>query len=181
MKIIYKLLITVFTIILFASCTSGPSIQQYFVDNQDNKNFVLLDLPASLVTLKDYASLEAQETLASIKKMNVLAFVKNDSNEALFKEENKKAKSIIKDIKYVELISFRDKGRNVTIRYEGSENDDTIDEIVVFASDKSKGFALIRVLGDEMQPAKILKMMNEIGNIDNDSFKDLTDFAKKIK
>lgn len=181
MKTITKLLAVSIVVLLLASCASSPSLQKYFIDNQSDKNFRSLDLPASMVSLKDNASPEAQQTLKSIKKLNVLAFVKNDDNNIEYNSQNTKVKSIIKDGKYIELIRVKDKGRNIVVKYEGNEEDETIDELVVYANDKSQGFALIRVLGNKMEPSKILKMMNEIGNIDGDSFKDLKNLAKNIK
>ncbi len=181
MKTISKILSISIITLLFVSCASSPSLQKYYIDNQDDKNFVSLDLPASLVSLKDDASPEAQQTLASIKKLNVLAFVKDENNEAQYAVENTKVKTIIKDGKYVELLRVKDKGRNIVIKYEGNEDDETLDELIVYANDKSMGFALVRVLGDKMEPGKILKMVNEIGDIDGDSFKGLKDLAKNMK
>lgn len=181
MKTIKKILSIFILILLFVSCASSPSLQKYYIDNQDDKNFVSIDLPASLVSLKDNASPEAQETLESIKKLNVLAFVKDDNNKAEYALESTKVKAIIKDNKYVELIHVKDKGRNIIVKYEGSDDDKSIDELIVYANDKSQGFALVRVLGDKMEPGKILKMVNEIGDIDGDSFKGLKDLAKNIK
>lgn len=181
MKTITKILSISIIMLLFASCASSPSLQKYYIDNQDDKNFVSIDLPASLVSLKDNASPDAQQTLESIKKLNVLAFVKDSNNEAEYALENTKVKTIIKDNKYVELMRVKDKGRNIVIKYEGNDDDNTIDELIVYANDKSQGFALVRVLGDKMEPSKILKMVNEIGDIDGDSFKGLKDLAKNIK
>ncbi|MET2984838.1 DUF4252 domain-containing protein [Aureibaculum conchae] len=181
MKTITKILSIFIVILLFASCASSPSLQKYYIDNQDDKNFVSLDVPASLVSLKDNASPEAQETLESIKKLNILAFVKDKKNEAEYALESNKVKTIIKDNKYIELLRVKDKGRNIVIKYEGDEDDNSIDELIVYANDKSQGFALVRVLGDKMEPGKILKMVNEIGDIDGDSFKGLKDLAKNIK
>ena len=179
MKTITKILSISIVMLLLASCGSSPSLQKYYIDNQDDDNFISLDLPASLVSLKDEA--EAQSTLASIKKLNVLAFVKNKANEAQYALEKAKVKAIIKDNKYVELIRFKDKGRDVIVKYEGREEDNSIDELVVYGNDKSQGFALVRVLGDKMEPGKILKMMKEIGDIDGDGFKSLKDLAKNMK
>ncbi len=89
MKTITKLFTVAIVVILFTSCASSPSLQKYYIDNQDDENFISLDLPASLVSLKDNASPEARKTLESIKKLNVLAFVKNSNNEAQYALENK--------------------------------------------------------------------------------------------
>ncbi|RPD97984.1 DUF4252 domain-containing protein [Aureibaculum marinum] len=180
MKTITKFFAIAIVMLLAVSCASTPSLQKYYIDNQDDENFISLDLPASLVTLKENASPEAKKALESIKKLNVLAFVKNNANEAQYALENKKVNTIIKADKYIELIRVKNKGRNFVIKYEGSESDTSLNELVVYANDKSKGFALIRVLGDNMEPGKILKMVNEIGDIDGDSFKELKDLAKNI-
>ena len=50
------------------------------------------------------------------------------------------------------------------INYQGE--DDAIDEFLLLASDNDKGFALARVLGDKMQPEKIMKMAEDFNNID---------------
>ena len=181
MNTITKLFTLSLLLLLLASCASSPSLQKYYIDNQDDDNFISLDLPASLVSLKDNASPDAQQTLESIKKLNVLAFVKNDDNKIEYDAENTKVKSIIKNSKYVELMRIKDKGRNIIVKYEGNEDDETIDELVVYANDKAQGFALVRVLGDKMEPGKILQMMNEIGDIDGDSFKGMKDLAKNMK
>ena len=55
---------------------------------------------------------------------------------------------------------------NVSINYLGDE--DAIDEVVIFGSDNAKGFALVRVLGENMNPSDILKISQEI-KLDGDS------------
>jgi hypothetical protein len=55
---------------------------------------------------------------------------------------------------------------NIVINYQGS--DDAINEFILFASDNSKGFALARVLGNKMQPEKIMKMAEDFKNIDKE-------------
>ena len=59
---------------------------------------------------------------------------------------------------------MKHEGVNVMIKFQGS--DEAIDEFILFAADQEKGFALARVLGDKMEPAKIMKMMNDIKNVD---------------
>ena len=55
---------------------------------------------------------------------------------------------------------------NVSVSYLGKE--DAIDEVVIFGLDDKKGFALVRVLGENMSPSEILKLTQDI-KIDSDS------------
>ena len=176
MKITTKIIAILTVTLLMVGCASAPSLQKYYIDNQDNENFISLDIPASVLSLKEDVSPEAKEALSSLKKFNVLAFKKDDSNEAEFRIEEQKVKAILKNDKFKELMTVKDKGRNIILKYEG--NDDTMDEVIVYASDKTMGFALVRVLGDNMEPAKIMKLVNSIGNVDSDSFKPLEGFFK---
>ncbi len=73
----------------------------------------------------------------------------------------------------------KDKGMSFVIKYEG--DDDSMDEVIVYATDKTKGFALIRVLGDNMEPAKIMKLANSINKVDSDGFKQLEGLFKSTE
>lgn len=172
----YLVKISALLMMILASCADQHSLQKYYVDNQDNADFISIDIPASVITLKENVSAEDQEALKSLKKMNILAFKKNDTNGAEFLSEENKVKSILKNDKYKELMKFKDKGRNVVVKYEGDNNE--IDEVVVFASDKEKGFALVRVLGDNMQPAKIASLAKNIADIDADGLKQFEGLLK---
>jgi len=166
---------------LFVSCASSPSLQKYYIDNADNKNFISLDIPASVIDLNEYVSKEDRDALSTLKKLNILAFVKDDANTAEYKIEEQKVKAIIKDTKYQELISVKDKGVNIVLKYEGNESDATVDEFIIYAADKAQGFTLVRVLGDKMEPGKMAKLMGKIKNVDSKEFKKLEGLFKNIK
>ena len=85
-------------------------------------------------------------------------------------------KAILKNTKFKELMHVKDKGRNIVLKYEGDDN--SMDEVIVYASDNSLGFALIRVLGDNMEPAKIMKLANNISKVDSEGFKQLEGLFK---
>ena len=74
---------------------------------------------------------------------------------------------------------MNDKGRSVVIKYEG--DDDSMDEVIVYAADKDQGFALVRVLGDKMTAEKMLKLAESIKDVDGDNvgIKQLEGFFKK--
>lgn len=180
MKMLTKILSLIVLTSLFLSCASSPSLQKYYIDNESNDNFVSFDIPASVINLKESISEEDREVLESFEKLNILAFVKSESNAAQYKVESQKVKAIIKDSKYQELIRVKDKGRNFVIKYEGDESDTTVDEFVIYVAEKSKGFALIRVLGDNMEPEKMVKLMNQIKNLNSDEMKKLEGVFKNM-
>jgi len=176
MKTITKIIAFVGIAALFISCASGPSLQKYYIDSQDNKNFISLDVPASILKLKDSVTAEEEEALASLKKFNILAFKKDATNEAEFELEKKKVKAILKNPKFTELMRIKDKRMNLVLKYEG--DDDSIDEVIIYASNKEQGFALVRVLGNNMNPANIMKLANSISEVDSDGFKQLEGIFK---
>jgi ERCC4-related helicase len=153
-------------LIMFTSCDNQKSIQEYYVEKQESNDFIAIDLPASIVDVGENASEETRATLKTIKKLNVLAFQLDDSNKAEYEKEQQEIKSILKNDRYNELMRMRHEGMNIVINYQGS--DDAVDEFILFASDETKGFALARVLGDKMEPAKIMKMAEDMKNLDAD-------------
>jgi hypothetical protein len=176
-KTIFLMLLTA---TIFMACNKQPSIQEYYVEKQENNNFIAIDLPASLLKMGDNASEETKETLATIKKLNVIAFKITEDNKNDFDAEYAQIKTILKSDKYNELMRMKHENINIIINYEGSE--DAVDEFILFASDRDKGFALARVLGDKMQPEKIIKMANDFKNIDKDdaAFAQITDLFEDI-
>ncbi len=178
MKKLTNYIILIAIAIATLSCGSEASLQKYYIDSQENENFISVDVPASIIKLKDDVSPEAKAAYKSLKKMNVLAFTKNDTNLAEYKIENEKVKRILKNDKFKELFRMKDKGRNILVKYEG--DDVSMDEVIVYASDKEQGFALVRILGDEMTPEKIMKLGESIKDIDSGNFglKQLEGFIK---
>ncbi len=171
MKNVFKIL-GIVGVLLFVSCNSEPSLQKYFVDHQGDVDFIAVDVPSSLLD-KETVKLneEEKEALESIKKVNFLALPLNDSNETRFDEESVTIDKILSSDKYETLIRFGSNGAKVVLKYQGEEDD--IDEVIVFATDQKRGLALIRILGDNMKPEKMVKLAQsfEKGRIDLDAFK----------
>ena len=174
---IKKFSLLLFATMILLACNKQPTVQEYYVEKQGNNNFMVIDLPASLLKVEDGASEETKKTMATIKKLNILAFKVNETNESEFKSELAQVKSILKGDKYNELMRMKHEGINIVINYQGE--DDAVDEFLLFASHSDKGFALARVLGDKMQPEKIMKMAKDFENIDKegagDALSQLTD------
>jgi hypothetical protein len=166
-KIITILVLTVSVGLISMACENYPSLQKYYVDSKENNEFISIDVPSSILQLKDAdVSNDIKNTLASIKKVNFLALQLNDSNTDLYDSEKEKVKSILKNPKYKQLARMNMGKGNISVNYLGEE--DAIDEVVIFGSDNSKGFAIVRVLGENMNPADILKLTQEI-KMDGDS------------
>ena len=153
--------------VLSMACDTNPSLQKYFVDSKENVEFISIDLPASILQLKNTeVSEELKNTLNTIKKVNFLALQITEGNKDLYASEKEKVKAILKNPKYKQLMRMNLGNANVSINYLGEE--EAIDEIVIFGSDASKGFAVVRVIGENMNPSDIMKIAQEI-KMDGDS------------
>lgn len=177
MKSIYILCIAVCS--LFVSCNSEPSLQKFFVENQSNKNFISLDISPSILNV-DKANLtsEQQKALASFDKMNIIAFKATDKNKVAYESEKIKLTQILKDKKYQELIKVGSGNQGASVSFVGDEND--IKEFIFYANKKENGFAVVRVLGDKMNPNDVMTMMSVLqkANVDLDQLKPLQEILK---
>lgn len=146
-------------VLLLTSCKSDPSLQKYFVENSENKDFVSMDIAPSILNLdKTKLSLSQTEALKSFDKMNVLAFKITDKNKAQFEIERAKVTAILKDEKYQQLMKFGSGKEGASVSFVGT--DDKIEEFVLFGNQKTTGFAVVRILGKDMNPTSILEMIS---------------------
>lgn len=166
-------------LLTLVSCNSNPSLQRYFVENTDNKDFIALDISPSILNLeKAKLTTEQNEALKSFNKMNILAFKETPKNQAQFETERAKLKEILKDSKYQELMKFGSGKDGASISYVGP--DDNIEEFVVFANKKESGFVVVRVLGKNMNPNNIMTLMSVLqkSKIDVEQLKPLQQLMK---
>ncbi|MEM9076510.1 MAG: DUF4252 domain-containing protein [Bacteroidota bacterium] len=153
--------------ILMASCSSQQSLQEYYVDNSENPNFIALDVPASILKLNEQSlSTSQKEAVESLRKFNMLAFKKTADNVAEYRAEKAKVKEILKDEEFVELMKINSQYGKGVIKYLGDE--DAIDEVIIYGDSKDMGFALVRVLGKNMNPAHIVQLMQALQKSDYD-------------
>ena len=152
-------------VVLLASCSSQQSLQEYYVDNSENPNFISIDVPASILKM-DVVDLTPtqKEAIGSLRKFNLLAFKKNSDNAAEYEMEKKKVKEILKGDDFVELMKINSQYGKGVIKYLGEE--DAIDEVIIYGDSQDKGFALVRVLGKNMNPAHIVQLMQAIQKSD---------------
>jgi len=168
---------SLFIVVALTSCNYGETLQGYYVTNQETPNFISVDIPVSLVSVDNIElTNDQQDAYDSIDKLNMLGYTIGEDNQEEYKVELSKVQTLLKDDKYQEL--FR--GGNstdgkVNIKYIG--DDDSIDELIIFGSANDRGFAIIRVLGDNMEPAKIIKLGDIVGELSS-SETSVNDFMK---
>ncbi|HEA29740.1 MAG TPA: DUF4252 domain-containing protein [Leeuwenhoekiella sp.] len=164
--------------VMAVSCDGEQSLQEYYVDHKENDQFVMLDVPASLIVPKHNTLPQAQQAvLKTVKKVNMLALPLNAETQSLYKTETENVKAILTRDGYEELMSFGKPSQRMRFYFKGDE--DAIDEVVVFAQDDKKGFVLARVLGDNMNVADMVKltqtMSKKDGSIDTMQFEGIMD------
>ena len=101
--------------------------------------------------------------METIKKINVLALEK-DENPQKFEEEKLKLDEIFQDEKYQLLMRYGGSDRKAALYFIGEE--DAIDELIVYGYDNEKGLGVARVLGENMDPEKIMEMMRSLKSED---------------
>lgn len=157
------------------SCSNEKSIQAYYVDKSEDTDFISLDLPTSLFTANADLTAEEKKTLSNLKKLNLLAFQINDNNRLSYEKELITVQQILSDKKYSSLISYSQ--GNQKIEFFAQENKEAIKEYIVFAFDPKLGFMVARVLGNNLNPNHMYKMMKLSDKLEMSA---LEDFAKQI-
>lgn len=160
--------------LFLASCNSEPSLQKYFVEKTENKDFIAVDVSPEILNIeKTKLTPEQSEALKSFEKMNILAFKLDSTNATQYDSEKAKVNAILKDEKYQKLMSFGSGKDGVTISFVGEEED--IEEFVIYAKSKETGFAVVRILGDKMNSTHIMNMLSVMqnSNMDLDQLKPL--------
>lgn len=174
---------TIFIAFIFSlcliSCSNEPSIQKYFVENSGKKDFIALDVSPSIINIdKSKLTPDQQTALSSFEKMNILIFKSNEKNGALYQSETQKLGAILKDDTYQELMKIGSGKDGASVSFVGDEND--IDEFIFFAKNEDNGFAVVRILGNDMNPNNIMNMIGilQIANVDMAQLKPLQDLIK---
>ncbi len=154
-----KLVFAVLFIAGITSCENDKSLQKYYVENQEDADFLAMDIPTSMFMNSKSLEAEDRSTLESIRKINVLA-LKKEENPEKFEEEKLKLHKILQDEKYQLLMKYGGSGRKAALYFTGEEN--AIDEIIVYGYDNEQGLGIARVLGEDMNPEKIMELMKSL-------------------
>ena len=170
-----KLLLLVSVVMLLCSCEDKPSLQKYFVEKTESSEFVSVDLAPSFInTDKIKLTNEEKAALSSFKKMNILAFRVDSTDIAEYDKEIKEVKAILKNESYQQLMKAGSGNDGAAIYFVGND-DEHIEEFVVLAGKKENGFAVVRVLGNDMNPTHIMNMLTLLqkSNVDLEQLKPL--------
>lgn len=175
-----KSVLSVFIFLFLFSCSNETSLQKYFVEKTENKNFITFDISPSVLNIdQSKLSKEQVSALASFDKMNVLAFKLNPSNAKEFDVERTKVTSILKDEQYQQLIKIGSGKEGASVSFVGE--DEHISEFVFFANKKENGFAIVRILGKDMNPSAVMNMITALQNseINLEQLKPLQELLRK--
>ena len=168
MKTLFKY-VTLFGLVLFVGCTPKLSLQSYFVAHQETDGFMSVDIPMSFLN-PDKIDLTAdqKEAIDSIDKLNMLAYSVKDGTEETFNSEMAKVKAILKAEIYNDLMRVGNTSDGkLYIKFIGEDSE--IDELIIFGFSPDKGFAVIRVLGDNMEISKIMKLDSIVDQFDTEN------------
>lgn len=149
--------------LLILACNNEKSLQQYYVENQEDSKFISLDIPTSLFAKSDNLEPEQRKTLESVRKINVLAYPLNGENDS-FDAEKAELEEILSNDEYQLLMKFGSNDRKAALYFTGEE--DAIDEIVAFGYDRERGMGVARILGKDMNPQNIMELIKSLDDED---------------
>jgi len=175
-----KLLLLVSSILFLCSCEDKPSLQKYFVKNTESSKFISVDLAPNVIKTDKVALSETEKAaLESFEKMNILAFRTDSTDINGYDKEIKEVKAILKDESYQQLMKAGSGNDGAAIYFVGND-DEHIEEFVVLAGKKENGFAVVRVLGNDMNPTHIMNMLTLLqkSNVDLEQLKPLQQLMK---
>ena len=166
MKVVTFLAIAL-SLLLF-SCNSKPSLQKYFVDHQEKPGFMVLDISSNILNVnKAKLTADQSKVLSSFNKMNILTYKLNAKNRNEFDVERKKINEILKDtLNYQQLMKIGSGKDRASISFIGDE--DHVDEFIVYGCKNDNGFAVVRIMGKDMNPADAMTMLSVLksSNVD---------------
>lgn len=168
MNSIIKLVITAILVVLtLASCSNEQSLQEYYVDNQENGDFILVDVPTSLLGKNvEVLTAEQQKVFKTVRKINLMAYQTKAGDTSKMQLERDKVKSILMSDDYEELMKATGDMGQMRLYFKGEE--DAIDEVIFFGADDNKGFVLARLLGDDMNLGDMMRLAESLGKSDID-------------
>ncbi|WP_033961658.1 DUF4252 domain-containing protein [Psychroserpens jangbogonensis] len=175
---IKTLIMMLFLVVALQSCNQGPTLQSFYVDSELAPGFTSLDVPISLLKIDEtLLDVEQKEAYDSVDKLSLVAYVADEGNAEEMNTEYAKVLTILENPKYEELM----RGGNSTdgkfiVKCIGEG--DNVDEFILLGNSNETGFAVVRVLGDDMNFSKIMKLASVLdeGNIEESQLKEITKF-----
>ncbi len=167
-------------VVTLQSCNQDLSLQTFYVDNELAPGYTSLDVPVSMLNIdEEKLTAEQLEAYESVEKISMIAYVLESGNEDEMKAEYEEVKAILKDPKYEELM----RGGNSTdgkfvVKCIGDGED--VDEFILLGNSNQTGFAVVRILGDDMNFQKLMNLTSVLdeSNIEESQIRDITKFFK---
>ena len=153
---------------LLSSCNATKSLEVFIVDQQEKSDVISLDLQPSMLLAGDKIKDEEDKAIInSLKKLILIGYKVTDETQDRYLSELTEVRSILKQEKYEEFIRFGKGSRGVKIYIVGAE--DKIDELIILGNDHKIGWGLVRVLGENMEPEKMAKVLKKL-DFDKNNF-----------
>ena len=160
--------------IVSTACQTN-SLQSFMVDHKNDENFISLDF--SLKTFVDnFEGLtdEQQAVFEDVRKVNFLAFKKDEANAEAYAEKRNNLMEILNNqFSDAQLMSLNTDGNQM--KMYADDMDSKVQEIILYAGNDSKGFMVLRLLGDDLNPSNFYKLMQMSGEIDFDALANMVD------
>lgn len=165
---------------VLVSCSQEPTLQKYYVENSDSKEFVTLDIAPNIINTDSLElSDDEKKALKSLHKFNVLIYKADSIDKTKYVAEKEKVKNLLKADEYEELmkVNSAEGGFSISTKGEGEH----IEEFVVFAHQQESGFGVVRVLGEDMTPTNVMTIAGLLqkANLDMKQLKPLQEMMKK--
>ena len=175
-------IIGIFLVSLVLGCNDKESLQKYYVENQDNNQFLAVDIPASLFTNTESLDPNQKKVLETVKKVNVLGIPMKPGKSEIIEQEKIKIAEILENEKYQLLMRVGGEDTRMEVYFTG--DDEAVDEIIVYGFDQEKGMGIARVLGEDMNPSDILNLVRSLqnGSVNIDGLNNVTNmFIEKTE
>jgi len=164
---IKHIMVAVIGIMMLTSCSNQQSLQEYYVDNQENNDFILIDVPTSLLgSDMSLLSEDQQKVLKTVRKVNLMVYQTKEGDVAKMQLERDKVKTILATDDYEELMKANLDMGSMRLYFKGEE--DAIDEVIFFGANENEGFMLARLLGDDMNIGDMVRLAQSLEKSDID-------------
>lgn len=167
-------------IAMLTSCSGEPTMQTYFVDKSEEKDFVAVDISPNFINTDSISlSPDEKKALESVDNVNILVFQPDSTNTKKYEQENTTVKSLLKNDKYDELMKFNYNGSGASISTKGEG--EHLEEFVVYLHNPENGFGLVRVTGKDMTPTNVMTVAGLLqkANLDMKQLEPLKQIIKK--
>jgi hypothetical protein len=156
---------------VLSSCNDEPSLEEYYVESHDKKDFVTLDIPSAIFLGTDSRLAEAEkQKLRAIEKANILAYsprlLGGQENDSIFQAEKIKIEKILDNEEYKLLMQASHSGNKMKVMYVGET--ESIDEMIFYGAAKDFGFAVVRILGNDMDPQAVVDYIRNFNSESNE-------------